>query len=139
MIGRRLYQLSCHLLTNRQRNRSSSWLTHSICPSVWGCQAVEEDSHIPSSLYNFLVNEATNWGPQSETTCFRRLWSFQTQWRKSLAAPSTVTVVCIGMKCTLLETESTTVMTALCLENSGSSTMKLILSVSHCLSRTESS
>ena len=77
-IGRRSYQLFCHSLTNRRRNWSSSWLTHSVCPSVWGCQAVEEDSHIPSSLYSSLVNEATNWGPQSETTCFGRPWSFQT-------------------------------------------------------------
>ena len=23
----------------------------SVCPSIWGCQAVEEDSRIPSSLY----------------------------------------------------------------------------------------
>jgi len=44
----------------------------SICPSVWECQAVEEDSHIPSSLYSSLVNEATNWGPQSKTTHFGR-------------------------------------------------------------------
>ena len=35
----------------------------SVCPSVWGCQAVEEDSRTPSSLYSFLVNEAMNWGP----------------------------------------------------------------------------
>ena len=40
-----------------------------------------------------------------------------------------MTVVCIGMKCTLLEMESTTVMMALCLEDSGSSTTKLTLSV----------
>ena len=78
MIGRRLYQLSCHLLTNRQRNWLSSWLTCSVCLSVWGCQAVKENSHIPSSLYSSLVNEAINWGPQSETTHFGRLWSFQT-------------------------------------------------------------
>jgi len=77
-MDRRLYQSFCRLLTNRWRNWSSSWLTHSICLSVWGCQAMEEDSHIPSSLYSFLVNEATNWGPWSETTRFGRLWSFQT-------------------------------------------------------------
>jgi len=62
-IGRRLYQSSCYLLMNRQRNWSSSWLTCFICPSVWGCQAIEEDIHIPSSLYSSLVNRATNWGP----------------------------------------------------------------------------
>ena len=37
---------------------------HSVCPSVWGYQAVEEDSRIPSSLYSSLVNEAINWGLQ---------------------------------------------------------------------------
>jgi len=77
-IGRRSYQSFCHLLTNKRRNWSSSWLTRSVCPSVWGCQAVEEDSHMPSSLYSSLVNEATNWGPRSETTRFGRPWSFQT-------------------------------------------------------------
>ena len=77
-MGRRSYQSFCPLLTNRQRNWSSSWLTHSVCPSIWGCQAMEEDSRIPSSLYSFLVNEATNWGLRSETTRFGRLWSFQT-------------------------------------------------------------
>jgi len=58
---------------------------------------------------------------------------------ESLAAPSAVTIMCIGMKCTLLETESMTVMTVSYLENSRSSTTKLTLSVSHCLSGTESS
>ena len=77
-MGRRLYQPFCRLLTNRWRNWSSSWLMHSVCLSVWGCQAMEEDSRIPSSLYSFLVNEATNWGPRSETTHFGRPWSFQT-------------------------------------------------------------
>ena len=71
-MGRRLYQPSCHSLTNRRRNWSSSWLTRSVCLSVWGCQAMEEDSHIPSSLYSSLVNKATNWGPRLETTRFRR-------------------------------------------------------------------
>ena len=71
-IGRRSYQSFCHSLTNRQRNWSSSWLTHSVCPSIWGCQAVEKDSRIPSSLYSSLVNEAINWGPRSETTHFGR-------------------------------------------------------------------
>ena len=60
MMGRRSYQSSCHLLTNRQRNWSSSWLMCSVCPSVWGCQAMEENSCIPSSLYSSLVNEAMN-------------------------------------------------------------------------------
>jgi len=77
-IGRRSYQSFCHLLTNKRRNWSSSWLTRSVCPSVRGCQAVKEDSHTPSSLYSSLVNEATNWGPRSETTRFGRPWSFQT-------------------------------------------------------------
>ena len=76
-MGKRSYQSSCHLLTNRQRNWSSSWLTRSVCLSIWGCQAVEEDSYIPSSLYSSLVNEAMNWGPRSETTRFGRPWSFQ--------------------------------------------------------------
>ena len=75
-IGRRSYQSFCCSLTNRWRGWSSSWLTCSVCPSVWGCQAVEEDSRIPSSLYSSLVNEAMNWGPWSETTCFGRPWSF---------------------------------------------------------------
>ena len=75
-IDRRSYQLFYCSLTNRWRNWSSSWLTCSVCPSVWECQAVEEDSHIPSSLYSSLVNEAMNWGPRSETTCFGGLWSF---------------------------------------------------------------
>jgi len=77
-IGRRSYQSLCHLLTNKRRNWSSSWLMRSVCPSVWGCQAVEEDSHMPSSLYSSLVNKTTNWGPRSETTRFGRPWSFQT-------------------------------------------------------------
>ena len=38
---------------------------------------MEEDSHMPSSLYSFLVNEAMNWGLWSETIRFRRPWSFQ--------------------------------------------------------------
>jgi len=77
-MGSRSYQSSCRLLTNRQRNWLSSWLTRSVCPSVWGCQAVEEDICIPSSLYSSLVNKATNWGLQSEMTRFGRPWSFQT-------------------------------------------------------------
>ena len=72
-MGRRSYQSSCHSLMNRRRNWSSSWLMHSVCLSVWGCQAVKEDSRIPSSPYSSLVNEATNWGPQLETTRFGRL------------------------------------------------------------------
>ena len=76
MIGRRSYQLFCHSLTNKQRNWLSSWLMCSICPSVWGCQAMEKDSHMPSSLYSSLVNKATNWGLRSETTHFGRPWSF---------------------------------------------------------------
>jgi len=48
---------------------------HSVCLSIWGCQAVEEDIHIPSSLYSFLVNEAMNWDPRSETT-FREAVEF---------------------------------------------------------------
>jgi len=59
-------------------------------------------------------------------------------WRKILAAPSAVTVVCIGTKYTLLETESMTVMTASCLEDSGSLTTKSTLSVSHRVSGMES-
>jgi len=39
---------------------------------------MEEDSRTPSSLYSSLVNEATNWGPWSETIRFGRPWSFQT-------------------------------------------------------------
>ena len=54
-IGRRSYQSFCRSLTNKRRNWSSSWLTHSVCPFVWGCQAVEEDSRTPSSLYSSLV------------------------------------------------------------------------------------
>ena len=138
-MGRRLYQSFCCLLMNRQRNWSSSWLTCSVCPSVWGYQAVKENSHIPSSLYSSLVNEATNWGPQLETTRFGRPCSFQTKWRKSLAAPSAMTVMCVRTKCTLLETESMTVMTVLCPEDSGSLTTKLMLSVFHHASGTESS
>jgi len=76
-MGKRSYQSFYCSLMNRQRNWLSFWLTHSIYLSVWECQAVEEDSHIPSSLYSSLVNEATNWGLQLETTHFGRLWSFQ--------------------------------------------------------------
>jgi len=43
--------------------------------------------------------------------------------------------MCIGMKCTLLETAFTTVMIASCLENSGSSTTKSILSIFYYASR----
>jgi len=93
---------------------------------------------MPSSLYSSLVNEAMNWVLQSEITHFGRPWSFQAWWKKSLAAPSAVTVVCVRIKCTLLEMESTTVMITSCPEDSGSSTTKLTLSVSHRASRTES-
>jgi len=66
---------------------------------------------------------------------FRRLWSFQTWCRKSLAAPSTVTVVCVRIKCAHFDTESTTVITALCPEEKRSSTTKSTLSMSHRKSR----
>ena len=58
-------------------------------------------------------------------------------WRNSLAAPSMVTVVYIGMKCTLFDTKSTTVITALYPDDSGSSTTKFILRVSYYISRIE--
>jgi len=77
-IGRRSYQSFCCSLINKWRNWSSSWLTCSICLSVWGCQAMEEDIRMSSSLYSSLVNEATNWDPWSETIHFGRPWSFQT-------------------------------------------------------------
>ena len=55
-MGRRSYQSSRCSLTNRWRNWSSSWLTCSVCPSVWGCQAVCHKLHSaisPSILHRF--------------------------------------------------------------------------------------
>ena len=49
-----------------------------------------------------------------------------------------VTVVCVGMKCTLLETASMTIMTVSCPKDSRSSTTKLTLRVSYRASGTES-
>jgi len=42
------------------RKFSSGVTMRSVCLSIWGCQAVEEDTYIPSSLYSSLVNKATN-------------------------------------------------------------------------------
>ena len=53
-----------------------------------------------------------------------------------MAAPSMVTVMCVGIKCALFDTKSTTIITALCLEDLGSSTMKSVLKVSHHVSGT---
>jgi len=72
-----------------------------------------------------------NWGPQSKIMHFRRLWSFQTWCRKSLAAPSAITVMYVRIKCTRFDTKSTTVITVSCSEERGGSTMKSILSMSH--------
>ena len=60
-MGRRSYQSSCCSLMNRQRNWSSFWLTHSVCLSIWGCQAACHDlakwlSHYLISLFfSFLL------------------------------------------------------------------------------------
>jgi len=119
-----------HSLVTRVCTMKSCWEATGGAPG----SCVRGSLTIPSRQYSSLVKWAMNWGLRSEITYFRRPWSFQTWCKKSLAAPSAVTVMCIGMKCTRFNTESTTVITALCLEEKGSSTIKSTLSMFHCKS-----
>jgi len=59
------------------------------------------------------------------------LCSFYTLCRNNLAISSTVTIICIEIKCALLDTKSTTVIIVLQLKDLGSFTMKIILRVSY--------
>ena len=82
------------------------------------------------------MNRATNWSPQSEITYKDSSWSFYTWCKNNLATPFMVTVICVRMKWALLDMESTTVMTVLYLEDSGSSTTKSIMRASYLASGT---
>ena len=54
----------------------------------------------------------------------------------SLAVLSTVTIICVRMKCALFNTKFTTIITMSCPDNSESSTIKSMLRVFYCISRT---
>ena len=61
----------------------------------------------------------------------KRLCNFQILFKKSLIAPSIVTVVCIEMKWVFLDAKFTTAITTLKSTDFRSSTMKSTLMVSH--------
>ena len=60
-----------------------------------------------------------------------RPWSFHMLCRKSLTIPSVLTIVWVGTKCTVLDTEFIAVITILNSTNSGSSMTKSTLIVFH--------
>ena len=56
------YQLDCLWFTKCRRYCSTSWLIHSVCPSVWGVICHWQVSTTPVSLWRSFMNCATNWG-----------------------------------------------------------------------------
>ena len=97
---------------------------------------MEEALSIPNKQYNSLVKQAMNCSPLFKTMQVERLCNFQTSCKKSLIAPSAVTIIYIRMKLVLLETKLTIIITVSKSMDSGSLTMKSILMVSHLISGT---
>ena len=105
--GKRLAQLLWRTSVKALRYCSNSWLTRSVCPSVWGWYAVEVDPLMPSRSNIAFRNLDTNCGPRSLITCFGVPWCFQTKFKNRSAVSGASTVLCVGARCTIFVRRST--------------------------------
>ena len=71
----------------------------------------------------------------SNTIYVGRLWNFHSLCRKSLATSSALTMIWVEMKCNVLDTESTTIITVSKHTDSRNSMTKLMLIVLHYVSK----
>jgi len=92
-------QSFCLWLTNILKYCSISWLTRSVCLSVWGWYAVDNFVLIPRISFSSFMNFATNCGPLSDKAVSGKPCSFQTWSLKSVARPLAKVVVEVGMIC----------------------------------------
>jgi len=78
IIERSVAQLSCWKFLHMRRYCSSSWLTHSDSPSIYGWKAVDSFCLIPNFRQNSWVTYAANCGPWSKMIVKEKLVHFQT-------------------------------------------------------------
>jgi len=87
---------------------SSSWLTLSVCLSVWGWNTIDNLLLIPSISFNSLISPAANYGPQSDIILLGRPCNFHTLSLNNLASPSADVFSIVEMKCPIFVNLSTT-------------------------------
>ena len=92
-------QLFCLWLMNILKYCLISWLTHSICPSVYGWYAIDNLVLIPRISFSSFMNSAMNCGPLSNSAVSGKPWSFQTWSLKSVARPLAEVVVDVRIIC----------------------------------------
>ena len=117
------YQSDWRWFTKSRRYCSTSWLIHSVCPSVCGWYAVDKFPTTPVNLWRSFMNWAANWGPQSLITfqgspCLLHTWSLYMR-----AVPWAVSSMFVGMTIIILENRSTITRMALKPLDSGNSPM----------------
>jgi hypothetical protein len=79
---------------------NKTWLTHFVCPYVWGWKVNDNFTFTPKSSNNCFQNTDANWGPRSKMISSRRPW-YQKTWSRNLVVPSLVIVLVHGMKWTI--------------------------------------
>jgi len=88
---------------------SKTWLTRSICPSIWGWKVDDNSIFMLNSSKNLFQNlDAKSWGPWSEMISSRKPWYQNTWSRINLAILSPIIDLLHGMKWTMFVKQSTT-------------------------------
>src|SRR3954468_17694364 len=72
---------------------------HSVCPSVYGWNAVDNDVRVPASFHNVCQNSAVNRESQSETIDFGIPWCRTTSEKNKRASSSAVACMLVARKC----------------------------------------
>ena len=76
-MGSRSTQSSCSWLRNGRRYASMTWLTLSVCPSVWGWKAVHIRGQIPVTARKSFQVLDVNLESRSDTISRGRPWRLQ--------------------------------------------------------------
>ena len=82
---------------------SNSWFIHSICPSIYGWNAVNSLISIPNILFSSFVNSTENFGPQSDITLSGSPCNFYTLSLKSHTNPSANVSSVVATKYVILD------------------------------------
>ena len=87
---------------------SSSWLTLSVCLSVWEWNIVDNLLLIPNILFNSCIIPAMNWGPLSDIILSGNLCNFYMLSLNNIASSSTNVFFVVEIKYTIFVNLSTT-------------------------------
>jgi hypothetical protein len=110
----------------------------SVCPSVWGWNAVDNRQSTPSRSHNLFQNTAANCGPLSDIIVFGSPCNLTTSLTNISASPRASIIVWHGTKCLIFDSRSTTTQMASYPSHSGSPVTQSIDISSHGFSGTGS-